>query len=64
MYVKYNYSIGASANSRENQLFSHIARAESEDFVVDKDFIFAGFADKNLVYELGTGKEEGGKDDE
>lgn len=62
MYVKYNYSIEASANSRENQLFAHIARAESEDYVVDKDFIFAGFADKNLVYEPGTGKEEGGKD--
>lgn len=64
MYMKYNYSIEASANSRENQLFSHIARAESEDYVVDKDFIFAGFADKNLIYEPGTGKEEGGKDDE
>lgn len=64
MYVKYNYSIEASANSRENQLFSHIARAESEDFAVNKDFIFAGFADKNLIYEPGTGKEEGGKDDE
>lgn len=64
MYMKYNYSIKASANSSENQLFSHIARAESEDYVVDKDFIFAGFADKNLVYESGTEKEEGGKDDE
>ena len=61
MYIKYNYLIEASGNRRENQLFSHIAAADADEYAIDQDMIFAGFAGKQLIYES---NEEGGKENE